>query len=209
MPPKTWKKTLPSQGQWSFTLNLGPRKIDSGDTGAKSNNGNGGIDGDQQNQGEGQPSPADGIRNSNSSSSSREPRGNDINHGDSNQSEQDKNASSVERSGQPPKPNSSVVDGVAVANNTQDNQQRQQGEEEEEQPLVDTPSPTTKLDIVVEAPKVVVPIRPDRALCLEVAQKYLSWEFTASDFCVPEGGMGTRGDETVEEVRHAFNGWNS
>ncbi|CAM9154523.1 unnamed protein product [Ectocarpus sp. 4 AP-2014] len=170
VPPKTWKRTLPSSGRWSFKLALESQRTDPSSTVPPSNenfgdnNGSNDVDDDngkvarQEEVQQERDSFAD--KNPPSAAEGIQPKDETQGQGGSN----DENIRST--------PQTSDVDDT-----------------------IGDPSPIVQtVAVVADAPERGYDIWPGRATCREVCEKCLSWELEDDDFRVPDERVGGEGD---------------
>lgn len=191
LPPKTWKRTVPSSGQWSFKLSFGSR-TDGVDGNTTSSDG-----GDRERHGG--ESEIDG----NNGSDTREGRQDtEDNHRNIERPTVVEEAGRERNEEVTPRDPRDRPQGINAGNDSISQQQQ-----DEQNPTV---SDSSLANVTPEAPKPAGPVPatilervsiwPGRALCREVAENFLGWEFDGADFCVKEGGMGDAGSEGLEEM---------
>lgn len=179
MPPKSWKKTIPSSGRWIFKLRLGA----SGDTGGvvggdgEENYRSGNTVGKEATGTDDDIDMGEKLRE-HSSASDHAAAGDDDQRADNAERIDTEKEAAATGSG---------PDGV-VTYIQGDEPQQQEGHQ----------LTTTEEDSAVRKPAApAANTIPTRALCRQVAEKYLSWELRDEDFCVPDKPGDIRAKEDV------------
>lgn len=220
MPPKSWKKKVPSSGRWSFELSFGPRRMGENGRISRSSNGDSGV-GDG---GEKQETDRANLQEENEDSSKQV---RSTNHGSPGSGREEGQIEElVEGQGE------GWIEGQEerqAEGQTEGKTERQAGEEEKDpteehntqsqsnelitssknlqtQSEQSIPDPASLGDgnntsLIPDKPAAEkdlpkpISIRPERTLCHDVASKYLSWEFHDEDFCAPGENLGRNGDQ--------------
>lgn len=203
---------MPSSGRWSFKLRFGSRKggnsdVTGGSSGSNSNsrikddsgNNGGGIDERDTQQGgtEVDTPNTESANDNNVNINGSNPQ--DLDTG-SDQAGGAPQEASAGREGEHHDAFSEVWNARSTSHNSPAEQEPQQHSMTEPVSPGEVPPPVTHNPAAKE-PTTPPSIWPGRALCREVAEKYLSWEFYDSDFCVPDGVIAESGDdEETEEM---------
>lgn len=178
VPPKTWKRVLPSSGRWSFKLALESRRTDLSSSSSPSQNdrnvsssahdGGDWAAAEQQNQQQNPDSP----QNEESPS--------DDQNGQTKEGAQTQGGDNCDTAGsttETPEVQPPVIDASAVLG-TDDAENKR------------PPEPSA----AVATQERGIDNWPGRAGCREISEKFLSWEFQDGDFCLPAAGDGAEGE---------------
>lgn len=175
VPPKTWKRALPSSGQWSFKLALESQRTDPSSAVAPSKEGVGGSVGGNNGSHD--------IDQDNSKAAQQEEV----------QQERDSFADDQD----PPSAGESLQpkDETQRPRGSTDENIRSTPETSDVDDTIRNPSPVVQtVAVVADAAERGFDNWPGRATCREVCEKYLSWEFEDDDFRVPDESVGGEGD---------------
>ncbi|CAM9380917.1 unnamed protein product, partial [Ectocarpus sp. 13 AM-2016] len=170
VPPKTWKRALPSSGRWSFKLAMESQRTDPSSTVPPSNenvvgDNNGSNDVDDDN---GKVAQQEEVQQEGDSFADKDPPsdGEGIQPKDETQGQGGSTGQNIRSTTE-----TSDADTIGDAS-----------------PVVQT------LAVVADAPERGFDIWPGRAICREVCEKYLSWELEDDDFFVLDERVGGEGD---------------
>lgn len=178
VPPKTWKRNLPSSGRWSFKLALESTRAGQSSTSpSASESGNGSTSGNNGPENDSNDDTGEGA----TAPDQEEPNQRQLQELDTPDTEDS-----------PPGGGSS---GQTQEGSTDDNNNASSNVPgiSDVQPSTSAFSPKTK-DTGVDN-------WPGRAVCREVSEKYLSWEFQEGDFCVSTERDATGNFGDSEEQR--------
>lgn len=183
VPPKTWKRVLPSSGRWSFKLALESIRVGPSSSSSSSlslpHNRNGyspTLDGGNQQQQQQQQLQLGDSHNKESTSDDQDGK---LKEGAQTQEggTKDTAGSSPETPEvQPPLADPPVVRGTDGAAS--------------QRPPAETQEPSA----TVATQERGIDNWPGRAVCRDVSEKFLSWEFQDGDFCLPAAGGGAEGE---------------
>lgn len=172
VPPKTWKRALPSSGRWSFKLALESQRTD--------------------------PSSAVPPSNENVGGNNRS-RNIDEDNGKVAQQEEVQQERDSFADKDPPSAGEALQpkDETQGQGGSTDENIRSTPETSDVDDTIGDPSPVLQtVAVVADAAERGFDIWPGRATCREVCEKYLSWELEDDDFRVPDERVG--GGDAVE-----------
>lgn len=202
VPPKTWKRILPSSGRWSFKLVLESRRADpssspsppsplAGESGSgksdivnDNDNDNGDDDNNNNRNDDGEGAAATAAEAAQKKTQEEE-EGLDRNQDEgSPRGGRGSSSSSGDRQAEEEEGDIQQEDGSTDDNNN--NVDSNIPGSSDDQPPPPALSPTPKEQGIDNW--------PGRAVCCEVAEKFLSWEFQEGDFCAPAAERDETGD---------------
>lgn len=207
MPPKTWKRTLPSSGRWSFTLALESTRMEPpSPSPPAAASGNGGADTKSTTQAGGGGDEAAAVQQQNQQleldgslgeGGSASPSGAD---GQTKEQIRAQENGTLDDAGSPQLP--PEVDASATSNTHDTYAEGDSSVGRSQEASAAAAAVSTKEPASIDN-------WPGRAVCREVAEKTLGWEFQDGDFCVPpktgldqeEGEAAGGGMEDTQEQR--------
>lgn len=176
VPPKTWKRTLPSSGRWSFKLALESRRTDPLSTPSSRGETSGGSGGTTKDIG---GNDGGEVATTQQESQQGSPSGGD-----------DQGVPAAEE-GETQRQRGSTYDTASSVPNID-------AAVENPSPLLETPAA-----VDASAKERTIDNWPGRTVCREVCKDFLSWELEDGDFCVKQEGdeMVDDGFEDTKEQR--------